>query len=483
MSIVKSTKIVCTIGPKSQDEGIMTRMIASGMDLVRMNLSHGTHDFHRHTIELTRRLSRKTGRYIGILLDLQGPKIRTRGLEKEPLVLKKGQTISLTTRDIPGTWDCLSVNYDKLPQEVNRGEIILLDDGQIKLEVVDKDVTTVVCKVVEGGVIRSYRGINLPGTELSVPSLTAKDLDDLDFGLLHDVDFIALSFVRRAGEIEDLKKRIAKKGKDIPVIAKIEKPEAVRNIEEIVDAAWGIMVARGDLGAETSPQDVPVLQKQIIMHCNVKGKPVITATQMLESMVMHPSPTRAEASDVANAIFDGTDCVMLSGETAVGDYPEKAVRVMSDIALRAEAEMRKNGICHREPVAALPGRDEVPGAVCYHACKITDLIRPKFIVGFTLSGKTAALLSKYRPSVPIVAMSPNEKVLNRLSLYRGVYGLRIDTVKSAELLLDGAERVMVENGFCQEGDRVIFVGGVPVLSGITTNMLKVHTVKIGDRNL
>jgi pyruvate kinase len=483
MGILKSTKIVCTIGPKSQDEGTMTRMVKSGMDVVRMNLSHGSHDFHRRTIELTKRISKKTGRYIGILLDLQGPKIRTRGLEKEPLVLNRGQRITLTTRDIPGNWEYLSVNYENLPQEVQAGETILLDDGQIKLKVVGKDVNNVVCSVVEGGVIRSYRGINLPDTELGAPSLTAKDIEDLDFGLRNGVDLIALSFVRRAGDIEELKSRIKKKGRELPVIAKIEKPEAVKNIDGIVDSAAGIMVARGDLGAETSPQDVPVLQKQIITHCNRKGKPVITATQMLESMVSHPSPTRAEASDVANAIFDGTDCVMLSGETAVGEYPVKAVSVMAEIAHRAEAEIRTYSTCRGENVTSQTVKDDVPDAVCCHACKITDLVRPNLIVGFTLSGRTAALLSKYRPSVPIIAMSPDEDVLNRLSLYWGVYGVRIDILKSADRLFDRAERLVLEHGFCREGDTVVFVGGVPVLSGVTTNMLKVHTVKIGDRNL
>ena len=483
MSVFKSTKIVCTIGPKSQDEETMTSMAEAGMDVVRMNLSHGSHEFHSRTVKLARRVAKKTGRYIGVLLDLQGPKIRTRKLEKEPLILNREQTITLTTRDVPGNWEFLSVNYEMLPREVQTGETILLDDGQIELEVEEKNATDIRCRVVEGGVIRSYRGINLPDTKLSTPSLTAKDYDDLDFGLQQGVDLVALSFVRRASDIDDLKNRMRDKGALVPIIAKIEKQEAVENIDEIVERADGIMVARGDLGAETSPQDVPVLQKLIITRCNLKGKPVITATQMLESMISHPKPTRAEASDVANAIFDGTDCVMLSGETALGEYPVRAVRVMTDIALRAEVEMRKTAAGRSTPPYEQFVIDEIPDAVSYHACKISDRVLPKLIVGFTLSGKTAALLSKYRPSVPIVAMSPNEDVLRQLSLRWGVYGVRINMVKSAEKLLDTAERILVEHSFCMEGDTVVFVGGVPVLSGATTNMLKVHTVKIGDRNL
>ena len=482
MSVFKSTKIVCTIGPKSQDEETMTRMAEAGMDVVRMNLSHGSHEFHSRTVKLARRVAKKTGRYIGVLLDLQGPKIRTRKLEKEPLILNREQTITLTTRDVPGNWEFLSVNYEMLPREVQTGETILLDDGQIELEVEETTATDIRCRVVEGGVIRSYRGINLPDTKLSTPSLTAKDYDDLDFGLQQGVDLVALSFVRRASDIDDLKNRMKEKGAFVPIIAKIEKQEAIENIDEIVERADGIMVARGDLGAETSPQDVPVLQKLIITRCNLKGKPVITATQMLESMISHPKPTRAEASDVANAIFDGTDCVMLSGETALGEFPVRAVRVMTDIALRAEVEMRKTA-GRSNPSYEQFGIGEIPDAVSYHACKISDRVLPKLIVGFTLSGKTAALLSKYRPSVPIVAMSPNENVLRQLSLRWGVYGVRINMVKSAEKLLDTAERILVEHSFCMEGDTVVFVGGVPVLRGATTNMLKVHTVKIGDRNL
>jgi pyruvate kinase len=483
MTDLKSTKIVCTIGPKSQDEGTLAGMMDAGMDIVRMNLSHGSHDFHEKTVKTVRKVAKESGTHIGILLDLQGPKIRTRRLIKEPLILKKGHEIVLSIEDVPGDWEVLSVNYNKLPAEVQIGQTILLDDGNVKLEVTNKDEKRVTCRVAEGGVIRSYRGINLPDTKISAPSLTRKDIDDLDFGLKNGVDFIALSFVRVKDDITSLKEMIKNRGEDTPVIAKIEKPEAIENIDDIIECADGIMVARGDLGAETSPQDVPVLQKMIIRKCNLKGKPVITATQMLESMISHPRPTRAEASDVANAIFDGTDCVMLSEETAIGEYPVKTVKVMADIARRAEGEMISDGLYHSSQSIAQPLEGELHEAVSYHACKITDLVHPKFIIAFTLSGKTASLLSKYRPSVPIIAMSPNENILRRLSLFCGVYGVYIGMVKSTERLLDQAERITVRMNLCREGDTVVYVGGVPVMSGAATNMLKVHTVRIGVRNL
>lgn len=479
---MKSTKIVCTIGPKSHDENVITEMVEAGMDIVRMNLSHGSYDFHSKTIERTRKISRMVGKYIGILLDLQGPKIRTGKMKKEQVVLNRGEVITLTTEDILGDWKILSVNYKRLPNEARIGEKILLDDGNIELEVVGVEKKSITCKVIDGGIIRSYRGINLPDTKIMAPPLTKKDLQDLDFGLGEGVDYVALSFVQKPEDVLDLRAKITKKTGYIPIIAKIEKPDAVKNIDDLIRVSDGIMVARGDLGAETSPQDIPILQKMIIKKCNLQGKPVITATQMLESMINHPRPTRAEATDVANAIFDGTDAVMLSGETAVGEYPVRAVRVMADIAKRAEAEMNKDE-CNKLDYAHSMQQGEVPDSLSYYACKITDVVRPKFIVAFTLSGKTASLISKYRPSVPIIAMSPDEEVLRRLSLFWGVYGVRIDMVTSTEELIDRSERIMIDRKLCKEGDTVLMVGGVPVLSGIAANMIKVHRIKIGDINI
>jgi pyruvate kinase len=335
---------------------------------------------------------------------------------------------------------------------------------------------------VNGGTIRSYRGVNLPDTAIGISALTEKDREDLAFGLDRPVDFFALSFVRRATDIEELREIMDKRGRVLPIIAKVEKPEAIRNIDEIIDTSDGVMVARGDLGAETSPQDVPVFQKMIISKCNRAGKPVITATQMLESMITKPRPTRAEAADVANAIYDGTDAVMLSGETAVGQYPVQAVRVMSDIALRVEENM--NDVNGRiAPTGQLSGETSVAETMSLSATRIADNLDITYIIAFTLTGRTAALTSKYRPRVPIIAMSPNEDVLRKLTVCFGVHGVVIDHVSSTEDLLDRAEETLIGKKLCEEGGQVLFIGGVPVLAGVQTNMLKVHRVKLGERNI
>ncbi len=479
---MKSTKIVCTIGPSSQKRDILTRMIRSGMNIARLNMSHGDHSYHKQSIELIREVSDRLRTYTAILMDLQGPKIRTGKLVKETVILKKGDILTLTTDDIEGDWEKLSINYKKLPQEATKGEKIYLDDGNIELKVIDIKDNEVICKIVEGGVIRSYRGVNLPDTKISTPSLTEKDLEDLEFGLEEDVDFIALSFVRKPEDIIDLRRRIKERSKNIPIIAKIEKPEAIKNIDKIIEVADGIMVARGDLGAETSPQDVPILQKMIIKKCNNAGKPVITATQMLESMISHPRPTRAEASDVANAIFDGTDAVMLSGETALGNYPVEAVKVMASISNKVESEMKKEKILP-ELKPDIRSGDSISDAISYSACQVSAMVKSKYIVAFTLSGRTAANISKYRPPINILAMSPEEHVLRRMSIYWGVYGVRIERVTTTEQLLNKAELILVKEKYCKEGENVIFVGGVPVMSKEPTNMIKVHQVKLGQKNI
>jgi pyruvate kinase len=481
---MKLTKIIATIGPQSHDDETISSMIASGMNVVRMNFSHGSYDFHLKTIETTRRVSRKMDVPIGILMDLQGPKLRTGALKKELVTLHRGDLIELTTEDIVGDWKKLSIEYARLPKEVKKGERILLDDGNIELRVEEVFAHGLRCRILNGGTIRSHRGVNFPESKISVSSITAKDRKDLAFGIEHGVDFVALSFVRSPKDITQLRALMRKAGRELPIVAKIEKPEAVENIDEIIVEADGIMVARGDLGAETSPQEVPILQKLIIGKCNVAGKPVITATQMLESMIKNPRPTRAEAADVANAIFDGTDCVMLSGETAVGDYPLQAVQVMDSIARRTEQEIlrRKEQDEYVEP-KRFPEKGNVFDNVSYHATRLADSLNVKFIVSFTLSGRTAALVSRYRPSVPIIAMSPSEEVLRRLSPLWGVYGMLIENVNTTEELFDRAEELLIESGICSEGDMVLMVGGVPVLANSPTNMIKVHRLKLGERNI
>ncbi len=472
---MKSTKIVCTIGPASQDEKTMQRLVEAGMDIARMNMSHGSYDFHKLTIDNIRKVSKTTGKFIGILLDLQGPKIRTGKQSKEVIELKKGAELKLTTEDIIGNWEVLSINYQPLPEEAKAGEKILLDDGNIELKIKSIENRIITCEVMNGGLIRSFRGINLPDTPLSTPALTEKDIKDLDFGIENNVDFVALSFVRQPEDVIGLRKRIESAGKKAFIISKIEKPEAITNIDRIIEESDGIMVARGDLGAETSAQEVPILQKQIIHKCNVAHKPVITATQMMESMISKPKPTRAEANDVANAIFDGTDAIMLSGETAMGEYPVETVTVMTNIAERTEKEINYNELTEKMYNQSGDPEDAAD-AVCYSACTLCNTIDPKFMVGFSKSGLTIELLSKYRPSKPILGMSPDESVLRRLTVFRGVYGIQIDLADSSDELFDHANEILTSRGFCSPSDKVVVVSSMPLTGQNRTNMIKIHTV-------
>lgn len=473
---MKATKIVCTIGPSSQNEEVLLKMVEAGMNIARLNMSHGSYEFHQKTIRNVRSVSKKTGKHIGILLDLQGPKIRTGKQIKETIELKKGELLKLTTEDITGNWEMLSINYKQLPDEAKPGEKILLDDGNIELKVLEIEDRIIICRILNGGTIRSFRGINLPDTAISTPSLTEKDIQDLSFGLAEDVDFAALSFVRKAEDITDLKNRIKKEGKDVFVIAKIEKPEAIENIDAIIAATDGIMVARGDLGAETSPQEVPVLQKSIIRQCNYANKPVITATQMLESMISKPRPTRAEANDVANAIFDGTDAVMLSGETAMGEYPVEAVTIMANIAQRTEHEVNNKSLAD-EIYSNKKGSETTADAVCYAGCELCRSLQTSYIAGFSLSGATIQKISGYRPPKPILGMSPSEKILQRMSLFWGVQAVKIDQVESTDALLKHTNGILTKTGLCTPGDTIITISGSPLHRGVSTNMIKVHTVQ------
>ncbi len=473
---MKATKIVCTIGPASQNEEVLFKMVEAGMNIARLNMSHGSYEFHQKTIRNVRSVSERTGKHIGILLDLQGPKIRTGKQIKETIELKKGELLKLTTEDITGNWEMLSINYKQLPDEAKPGEKILLDDGNIELKVLEIENRIIICRILNGGTIRSFRGINLPDTAISTPSLTEKDIQDLSFGLDNDVDFAALSFVRKAEDITDLKNRIKKEGKDVFVIAKIEKPEAIENIDAIIAATDGIMVARGDLGAETSPQEVPVLQKSIIRKCNYANKPVITATQMLESMISKPRPTRAEANDVANAIFDGTDAVMLSGETAMGEYPVEAVTIMSNIAQRTEREVNNKNLAD-QIYSSKKGSETTAEAVCYAGCELCRSINSSYIAGFSLSGTTIQKISGFRPPKPILGMSPSEKILQRASLLWGVHAVKIDQVESTDALLKHTNDILIKTGLCTPGDTIITISGSPLHRGVSTNMIKVHTVQ------
>ncbi len=469
------TKIIATIGPASMKKTVLRRMILAGMDLARINMSHGDHAQHREIIKNIREISVELRKPVGIILDLRGPKIRTGKLKGgSPVYLKRNSRIKITIREIEGDQNIISTTYKGLVRDVKIGDKILLDNGLIELRVVEKEEDSVVCKVINGGFLGENKGINLPGVKISAPSLTDKDKKDIEFGVNNDVDYFALSFVRTAENIKELKELISSYGKQIPVIAKIEKPEAVKNIDEILKIADAIMVARGDLGVEIRPEQVPGVQKSIIYKSILANRPVITATQMLESMTENPLPTRAEASDVANAIYDGSDAVMLSEETAIGRYPVRAVQMMARIALRAEKSpfMRYNLQPQKEP-------EDIVYAVARSAVNISQDVNSKAIMVFSVSGRTAKLISRYRPKSPIFSFSPDIRVYNRLSLVWGINPLIVPSIQDAKRLLDEGEKIMLQNGILRKGDLVIVVTGLALKAG-STNLIKIHRIGYED---
>lgn len=463
------TKIVCTIGPASQDAEMLRRLIEAGMDVARLNFSHGDYASHAEVIDRVRAASAELGQPVGILADLQGPKLRVGDLPTGGVRLETGTEVLLTTDGGLGQPGRIPVQFSDLPVAVRPGDPVLLDDGLIELEVVEVEDRDVLCRVVTGGVLTSHKGMNLPNVPLHVPAITEKDRQDLAFALEHGVDWIALSFVRTADEIHTLKELIVSLGHEVPVIAKIEKPEAVRNIDAIIAAADGVMVARGDLGIETAPEAVPMIQKEIIAKCNAAGVPVITATQMLDSMIRNPRPTRAEASDVANAILDGTDAIMLSGETAIGRYPVEAVRTMARIAEAAERGLvpRESSFCAIHPVAEAVAHASVDTA---HHLGAAAIIAP------TVSGYTARLLSHFRPRCPIVAVTPSLKAQRQLTLYWGVEPLLAPRATDTDAMIADAIAAAQAHGFVREGDTVVVTGGAAGSPPGTTDLMKVHRI-------
>jgi pyruvate kinase len=471
--ILRKTKIIATLGPASSSPEMIKRLMDTGADVFRLNFSHGSHEEKARLIETIRQLSALRGNSIGILADLQGPKIRTGRMENGAIQLLKGERLDITTDDILGSSGLISTIYRALPGDVKQGSRILLDDGMIELKVLSVSGNRVNCTVVEGGVLKDLKGINLPGVDVSAPSLSEKDKADLDFCLGMGVDFIALSFVRKASDVENLKRIISERGMTIPVIAKIEKPEALRNFKSILAATDAVMVARGDLGVELSAERVPLIQKKIIRACNVAGKPVITATQMLESMILHARPTRAETSDVANAILDGTDAVMLSGETASGAYPVEAVQTMAKVALDVE----------RSELWQLPPRkplhsNNISEAMAEAACHAASTLKAKALAVFTQSGSTAALISKFRPQLPIIAFTPFPEIQRRLSLSWGVNSCPVGSMGGTDQQIRAVEETLLAAGF-KKGDVVVITMGVPIEAKGSTNLLKIHKLGAG----
>ena len=473
---MRTVKIVATLGPATNTLETIQELIRAGVNVVRMNFSHGSYDDHARRIDLVRKIARKLEQPIAILQDLQGPKIRTgRLIEGGPVTLIAGETLRITTDDIEGTANRISTSYLDLPGDVKEDDRILLSDGLIELRVESSSDNEVTTRIVNGGTLNERQGINLPGVGVSAPALTEKDKLDLAFGLEHSVDFIALSFVRRAADVLELKSRIEATGKAVPVIAKLEKPEAIANIEEILDAADGAMVARGDLGVELSPEKVPLIQKRVIALANERGKPVITATQMLESMIENPRPTRAEASDVANAILDGSDALMLSGETAVGKHPIAAVRTM----MRVAEELHDDRIeqPERRRTWTLSAVDSTPDAI---GAAVSAIVRshPNIdaIWVITQSGASARLISHYRQPVPIIAFTPNIDTYHRLALSWGVTPILTTLAESAEALEQNVGSAALRYGVAQPGDMVVITGSHPFNASAPTNFLRIQKV-------
>jgi len=451
---------------------MMRDLLRLGMDIARLNFSHGTHEDHALNIQRLRRAAQGEGRTLCILQDLQGPKIRTGPLEgHEPVLLKTGSTVIITPQDVPGTGTRISTTFPDLARELAPGDRILLSDGLIELRVREIRGNDVLCDVLNGGMLGEHKGINLPGIALSIPALTAKDRKDLEFGLSHGVDAVALSFVRTAADVSMVKQIIATHKSDIPVIAKLEKPQAIDHLEEILEAADGVMVARGDLGVEVAPEKVPVIQKHVIRRASAWRKPVITATQMLESMIENPRPTRAEASDVANAVFDGTDAVMLSGETASGQYPRESVAIMSRIVVEAECNMADFVQFRRREHRGL----SVAETICESIAHAAEDLPMGAIAVFTETGNTARMISKYRPKAAIYAFAHMEPVVQRMNLYWGVHPVRCRPALSGEQMVTMAEQDLVSRGLLKPRDVLGVVAGTRQASG-STNLMRLHVV-------
>ena len=469
--ISRHSKIVCTIGPATRSPRMIRKLIEAGMDVARLNFSHGTHQEHAESFAMLREAAMKFQKPIAILVDLQGPKIRTGALAGGGTVLlRTGQKFVITTAKVLGDTTRVNTTFHPLPRELKKGDRILLSDGLIELHVDKTSQTEVTCQVVNGGILGEHKGINLPGVKLHVPALTEKDRRDLRFAAAHGADYIAVSFVRHPEDIELAKSLVKRTNKKIPVVAKLEKPEAIENLDEILKASEGVMVARGDLGVEMSPERVPVVQKEIISRAREYRRPVITATQMLESMTENPRPTRAEASDVANAIFDGSDAVMLSAETATGKYPVESVGMMARIIEEAEASI------HEFPRPASTERLKVAETVAELVCHASRELHMKLIAVFTHSGFTARLVSRYRPLVPIIAFSPEAETRRRMALLWGVTARSIVDIKKIDGLAAVAEKRLTEERLVKKGDVIGIVAGTPMGIHGTTNFMKFHVI-------
>lgn len=472
MNLGKKTKIVCTIGPVTESAEKLTELVHAGMNVMRLNFSHGDFAEHQKRVDNIREVMKKTGKTVAILQDLCGPKIRIGTFKDDKAItLKEGATFTLTTDTFDGTEEKVSVNYPLLAKEVKVGGTILIQDGRKRLEVTDIKGNDIICKVIIGGELKGRKGVNVPGANLSISALTDKDKKDVEFGIKNKVDFVALSFVRRASDILELREILDKAGSKAAIIAKIETPEALDVIDEIVAAADGLMVARGDLAIEIPAEEVPIAQKLMISKCNAVGKPVITATQMLESMIKSPVPTRAEVSDIANAIIDGTDAVMLSEETTLGDFPIEAVKIMTKVASRVESE-----VYTRDTIAEYDESHGVTDVVSQSAVRAAHAVGAKLIVALTRSGKSARMIARYRPAERILALSDSAENINKLMVSFGCYPMVSKTFKTVDEIMEIVRSATLDTNLVQKGDKVVIVGGMPFGTAKDTNMILVETV-------
>ena len=470
---MRKTKIICTLGPSTDKDGVLRELIANGMNVARFNFSHGSHEEHKGRLDLLKSLREELGKPVAALLDTKGPEIRLKDFKNGTEMLEAGQTFTLTTRDVEGTKEICSITYKDLPQDVAPGGTIMLDDGLIKLQIQTVNDTDIVCTVLNNGKIKNKKGVNVPGVHLSMPYMSQRDKDDIIFGIEQGFDFIAASFVRTAQDVYEIRNLLNEYDSNIRIIAKIENREGVNNIDSILAAADAVMVARGDLGVEIDFTELPGIQKNIIERSFSFGKPIVTATQMLDSMIVNPRPTRAEISDVANAIYDGTSAIMLSGETAAGAYPVEALKTMSAIAERTEQE----GFHLRGRTMDFnPGKISVSDATAHAACLTARDVNAAAIVTVSESGTTARLLSKYRPQQPIIACVMREQVQRQLSLSWGITPLMMSLAHSTDELIEMSTALAKENGYLHNGELAVVTAGVPVGVSGTTNMIKIHMV-------
>ena len=470
---MRKTKIICTLGPSTDQEGVLRELVANGMNVARFNFSHGSHEEHLGRFEKLKAIREELGKPVAALLDTKGPEIRLKDFKNGTEMLEAGQTFTLTTREVEGTKEICSITYKDLPQDVQPGGTIMLDDGLIKLQIVTVNDTDIVCKVLNSGKIKNKKGVNVPGVHLSMPYMSQRDRDDIIFGAQQGFDFIAASFVRTAQDVYDIRNLLNEYDSDIRIIAKIENREGVNNIDSILAAADAVMVARGDLGVEIDFTELPGIQKNIIERSFSFGKPIVTATQMLDSMIVNPRPTRAEISDVANAIYDGTSAIMLSGETAAGAYPVEALKTMSAIAERTEQENHSRFAPLTE---STNGKISVSDATAHAACLTAKDVNAAAIVTVSESGNTARLLSKYRPEQPIIACVMKEQVQRQLALSWGITPLMMSLAHSTDELIEMSTSLAKENGYLHNGELAVVTAGVPVGVSGTTNMIKIHMV-------